>query len=386
MNRNAVRSLAVILFAISSSLLKSPAADQGHKLADIYRTGHARLVAEATLDMNSMPGDVYLGMVSDLDVDDRGNVYVLDYKNCDIKIFDGNGKFLKVIGRKGQGPGEFSRPSNIAVIGDRLVVYDWGASNICELDLEGRFLKSIPWRRDLGMIKGISALPGGEFILENERVYFEPPGKPQDRGLIVMDAGLEQKKEVYARPVLSDMYSLKSGNIPQPFHPDIHWGVSAKGLIAIGFSEKYEIEMHDPVKGKLSAFTHVWKPVVVTSDDKKKWFDGMTCGVVSNDKIVSGKVPDSVVAATSFPDNKPAFDRIFFDREGNVLVHPVTRENEALVFDAFTPQGKFISRVRFTTPDPNFKAGMKIVADCSWYSNRMEEDGNWTVTRWRITE
>jgi len=41
-------------------------------------------------------------------VDQKENIYVSDYQDQAIKGFDPNGKFIRSIGRKGEGPGEFS--------------------------------------------------------------------------------------------------------------------------------------------------------------------------------------------------------------------------------------------------------------------------------------
>jgi hypothetical protein len=40
-------------------------------------------------------------------VDDAGNFYISDRKEDHIKVFDGAGRYLRTIGRHGQGPGEF---------------------------------------------------------------------------------------------------------------------------------------------------------------------------------------------------------------------------------------------------------------------------------------
>jgi len=45
-----------------------------------------------------------------VDADEAGKVYVLDRKAGQIKVFDPQGNFLRAIGRRGQGPGEFQEP------------------------------------------------------------------------------------------------------------------------------------------------------------------------------------------------------------------------------------------------------------------------------------
>jgi len=48
-------------------------------------------------------------------LDNQENIYALDTsENCILK-FDSSGNYLKKIGRKGQGPGEFERPSNLFI-------------------------------------------------------------------------------------------------------------------------------------------------------------------------------------------------------------------------------------------------------------------------------
>lgn len=45
--------------------------------------------------------------VRDINVDNRGNIYVVDMSNYRVQKFDRNGNYLQTIGRYGQGPGEF---------------------------------------------------------------------------------------------------------------------------------------------------------------------------------------------------------------------------------------------------------------------------------------
>lgn len=51
--------------------------------------------------------DEFFGVISDMLVDDDGNVYLLDAQLSEIKIYDPDGNFLNTIGRAGEGPGEF---------------------------------------------------------------------------------------------------------------------------------------------------------------------------------------------------------------------------------------------------------------------------------------
>ena len=66
-----------------------------------------------------------------IEVDSEENIFVLDRGNFRIQKFDRNGKYLQSIGRQGQGPGEFERPSTLYLDSDdNLYVEDSGKVHI----------------------------------------------------------------------------------------------------------------------------------------------------------------------------------------------------------------------------------------------------------------
>jgi hypothetical protein len=68
--------------------------------------------------------DEFFGVIADIEIDEAGNVYLLDSQLAEVKIYDKDGNFVNAIGREGEGPGEFRRPSalfftdngNVAVV------------------------------------------------------------------------------------------------------------------------------------------------------------------------------------------------------------------------------------------------------------------------------
>ncbi len=47
-----------------------------------------------------------LGVIDQVEVDDQGNVYLLDVQLVEVQVFDADGAYLKSLGRRGDGPGE----------------------------------------------------------------------------------------------------------------------------------------------------------------------------------------------------------------------------------------------------------------------------------------
>ncbi|HEU4365518.1 MAG TPA: 6-bladed beta-propeller [Candidatus Krumholzibacteria bacterium] len=82
--------------------------------------------------------DVIFGVVREIAVDDGGNVYLLDIQLNQIHVFDRDGNFVRDIGREGEGPGEFRRPSSMFILPDgRIAVVQMMPGKIILLNPDG---------------------------------------------------------------------------------------------------------------------------------------------------------------------------------------------------------------------------------------------------------
>jgi DNA-binding beta-propeller fold protein YncE len=89
--------------------------------------------------------------------------------NFRIQVFDRNGKFLRQIGRHGDGPGAFARPKGIALDSDgHLYVADAAFNNVQVFDAQGRVLMAFG---GFGRSSGALSLPLGVFIDRYDRIY-----------------------------------------------------------------------------------------------------------------------------------------------------------------------------------------------------------------------
>jgi hypothetical protein len=61
--------------------------------------------------------EVLFGVISSIDVDTEGNVYVLDRQLTEVTMFGADGEYIGPIGREGEGPGEFRRIGHVFVSG-----------------------------------------------------------------------------------------------------------------------------------------------------------------------------------------------------------------------------------------------------------------------------
>ena len=81
-------------------------------------------------------------------VDKDDNIYVSDWTNCSLFKFSKEGKLMKVVGREGTQPGEFSSPGMIKVINDKLYVCDRRNHRVQILNTELEYVNSFGCRGD----------------------------------------------------------------------------------------------------------------------------------------------------------------------------------------------------------------------------------------------
>jgi DNA-binding beta-propeller fold protein YncE len=99
---------------------------------------------------------------------ERGRIYVADTHAHDIKVFDDDGKLLKVIGQRGEGDGEFNFPTHLAFAGDKLYVTDTMNSRIQVFDADANMIKKFG---KLGLYVGDLVRPKGVAVDSASNIY-----------------------------------------------------------------------------------------------------------------------------------------------------------------------------------------------------------------------
>lgn len=80
--------------------------------------------------------------ISGVELDGDGNVYVFEGSVAEIRVYDPAGRRIGTIGRRGQGPGEFSGPVPFGVMGDSIWTFESGVNRLTLFDLEGKVLST----------------------------------------------------------------------------------------------------------------------------------------------------------------------------------------------------------------------------------------------------
>ena len=76
---------------------------------------------------------------ADLAVSEDGLIFVAEERDHQISIFDENGNFIKTFGVQGDGPGQLNYPLGLKIHNKELYVVDYGNRGVLVFDLEGNF-------------------------------------------------------------------------------------------------------------------------------------------------------------------------------------------------------------------------------------------------------
>lgn len=151
--------------------------------------------------------------VADAVLGPDGTVFVIDASPPHVRVFDRNGDFVRMFGRRGRGPGELTRPTNAEWLDSTLLVRHSGT--VTEFRPDGEFVRL--WRPP---ISGIAALvPVGE----GEHVVLKSG--------MARRSGTDQVQELLLVDGAGGIESLASGASGAVFHRGPgSWGALVTGI------------------------------------------------------------------------------------------------------------------------------------------------------------
>ncbi len=270
-----------VRFQIAAALLAAPCMAQDQSLtldmAEVYRVG----------GVDAQEEWAFFGPALQMSFDGVGNLLVLDVPNKRVVVIGTDGQVVRVVGREGEGPGEFRSPMAFAVWRDgRFEVPDMGHSAIQVFSPDGeleRFVRLAD--EDTPPSSALSALghqeiradPLGDRIIAQgvEGVLVEmakranrrmgnqddetQPGV-DDRALETFDvsgdvtmrepllqAWKPPRPEVDASPADGQDWAIVVASMEDRyFEPGFHWDVLPDGTIAYTDSSAYAIKLASP--------------------------------------------------------------------------------------------------------------------------------------------
>jgi hypothetical protein len=320
----------------------------------IYKTPILELKEELSIGGPEAKGQEVFDDIGEFIVDDSGNFYISDRKEDHIKVFDGTGRYLRTIGRHGQGPGEFEGIAGLSIVSltGELVVYDVLQMRFSFFKTDGTYVRDLRCEEprlqharldSKGNVYASATVFDREtFRSEEKTIFLNPDAK--DPFLLTWDERVSEPNKI-------EIF------MPKPF-----WTLDFSDTFIYGHSRDYEIQFFKAGTHKLfKKIRKVYDPIPVSEDDIKEF-----------------RKTEFSSISMAFPKEHAAFRPFFISDTGHLFVETCERAGDGyFIHDIFDKDGRLLARM------PLKPRGLKV-SQGKYYVLEKDEDGFQYVKRYKV--
>lgn len=291
----------------------------------IFMDSPIQFKKDLIIGSNTTKEEGLLGFIACFDVDAEGNVYIVDIKSGSIKVFNSNGEFLRSIGRKGQGPGEFQVPTSIQWTSkNELMILDSGKNALLFISSDGELIDE---RKDPSISLSAAAYGdsrGDYYVLK--MASFENPSL----NLVKMNPSFK----VLGTYALPDKIARMPQKSPMNM---ISYTIDHDDQLIWGINSKYELHIVDSLGSEQKIIQKEESVIQVTKEYKES---------------ILKAVPQSYRSKVAFQELFPSYDLIGADDEGFLYVKTFETDkiSKKSSIDIFDKDGRYFSRALLRFP------------------------------------
>lgn len=306
---------------------------------------------ELSLCENAKNEQTLLGKIAHVNVDADGDIFISDWDQRRILIFDSKGRYIRSFGRRGQGPGEFLNISRVQFDeNERPYIVDNLQRRITYFDKNGRILKE---QKIVGNFLDLHVTSPLSFVgIQRNRPSSNLPRYPLLYGFFNINFEPATKLFEYLldipQPHSYDPSQVKAESkqlSQEVFKPEPQLAVGHDRIVYFGYPSEYMIRVYSP-DGKL--LRNIARKVAPNEIDKKS----IELYWKRRSDAVFGKAPEDyrqlVIRNIIYPKFKPFFYRLFPMDNGRLAV--LVDIEEDLRIDFFDEKGGYIGRYRAPFP------------------------------------
>ena len=353
----ALRVASLVALAACGASNRTPAARVDTLPGGIVRTiwqspadsGQWKLV----LDHVVQPAEGEAGELmapADLALADDGTLAVADAKPDQVKIFGPDGRFLRTVGRDGEGPGEY-RAAFIALRGDTLVVQDPQLSRASTfLVSTGAFLATRP--SACCYYFTISTDGDGRAVVRAMSTPDSTRGPVQAFVRFGMNDTSADTILVPLRPegAKAPRWQVGDGKVIRfsrtiPLQPEDVLAVDRTGGFVIAWSSEYALTVSRSGTDTASIFGRAWNAERVTDAEKSAIVDRIIAGDLENGTETPEATLRSTYKASDIPDSRPAFETVMTDAAGRRWVRLANADTLNARIDLFDRDGRWLDQL-----------------------------------------
>jgi hypothetical protein len=327
------------------------------------------------------------GIVAGVAFDTNDNLYVLDRQSAHVLVYDRTGRFIRQIGKQGQGPGELMAPLQLTVGGDgTVIVSDLGRRGYSLFRLDGTFLRNVTVENWMpGLAGGIGWHPRGGVVA----TYRQPPGqgsgtRTQDvLPLLFQPLTGGDPTRLYDIPQAVRVEQQSSGpgqvNIrmrpPPMFSPTVLFGVIPNGQMALSFTPGYTVRILDASGQTVRYLQRPMRTRLTSEADRQRGRENQRELMASGRNGIrvqiggGGRAPrpepsrqeiERMMGEIEFADTIPALRGLRVAPSGKLWVErtgPVVGEPGPI--DLVTPEGQYLGTITGSAlPDAISRSGL----------------------------
>lgn len=279
-----------------------------------------------------------------------GTLWVADGMTSELRAFHGDGRYLRTVGRKGGGPGEFAGLAALFLLpGDTVAAHDYQSARVTFFAPNGTAARSIT----LGPVEGrLPPRPLGVFADRGLAVApmfnpnFVPSPKPSRDSVALARYSAAGAQAAVVRRIAGEETITVAGS-GFAMRPAIPFGgntfVAVAGTrLLVADNARYELAEHG-ADGRLVRIIRRDTPAdPVTDADRAAW--------LANQRASSGgrfrEQQEKMLEKMPFPEQKAWFSDLLLDPAGNAWVERVVAPGTETPWDVFDPAGRFLGTVQ----------------------------------------
>jgi hypothetical protein len=293
-----------------------------------------------------------------------GNSLVFDYRTREIKVYDPAGKYLRRVGRGGQGPGEYRRVGTMGYLGDTLWITDPELRRITLFPPRSGEPKTFPLRYEptaTGTLMGTmpqGMLRGGLVVAQGVLSPGRPASTPAVESPVVLMRRNGTFADTAAMPTIHASRDISFRVIDrqgrqvtwgggQPFRSEHFLGARTDGrgfvlvspaATARSGAAAFQVQTFDSLGRETRSRSYSYEPVRVS--------DRIRDSVINGIGIRSGV--DSTAAVRrqiELADLVPTVTNLRVGSDGSVWLRRERLVNDGLLWTVIDPSGALVARV-----------------------------------------
>jgi len=253
--------------------------------------------------------------IDDIAIDRSGRIHVLD--GSEIRVFDGDGEFVRTIGRPGSGPGELARPSAVLIgAADTIFLPDARNQRVQRFLSDGSDAGSFPISPNEGISLGWQIRPDGT-VLQEVRTL-PSPGAGDERLLLLVRGGDGEVLDTLLDMPVGEAMVIRNGQ-PQMtlFAPEPLWTILTDGRITSGRNSEYRLELRT-ADGRLERIVQLpFERRSFSGSDQREFRARLREGL-------EGQPPspatDRMIRSMTYADYYPVYAALFGGPDGTIWV------------------------------------------------------------------